>query len=175
MRLRSQVLGPKMYLVLGGVLRPEDAPKGQSITWFRPSGPTCNFSSRSSLNVDAKLPQRAQDRVTLNHHKMMDELTSAGITRLPEWKRLPRSVRRGVDPIRWLQVERTLRETDERMCRNIGVDRDLGAALMTKLWNRSFTEERDQLAEPEAKAQGRGQISRKLKAQLVDELRKATV
>jgi hypothetical protein len=106
--------------------------------------------------------------------KRMDELTRTGVTRLPEWKRLPGSLRRSVDPIRWLEVERTLRETDERMCRNIGVGCDLGAALMVKLWNKSFTEERDQRADPEAKAQGRGQISRKLKADLQAELKKAT-
>jgi hypothetical protein len=48
----------------------------------------------------------------------------------------------------------------------IDTDRDLGAALMTKLWDKSFTEKRDQRAEPGANAQRKGQISRELKAEL---------
>lgn len=98
--------------------------------------------------------------------EVMDTLTRTGITRLPEWKRLPKTVRRSLDPVGWLQVERALLETDERMCRSLGIDRDLGAALMTKLWGKPFTEERDRLAGPGANAQRKGQISRQLKAQL---------
>jgi transcriptional regulator with XRE-family HTH domain len=88
------------------------------------------------------------------------------ITGSEEWKRLPEPLRQGVDPLDWLKVERTLHEADVRMCKTIGVDRELGAALMTKLWGRPFSAERDHRAEPDAKAQGRGQISRQLKAEL---------
>jgi hypothetical protein len=42
----------------------------------------------------------------------------------------------------------------------------LGAAAMAALWGRTFTAERDHRAEPDAKAQRRGQISRQLKADL---------
>lgn len=101
-----------------------------------------------------------------------DKLTRSGITHLlPEWKQLPKSVRRGLDPLDWLRVERTLRETDVRICKALGVDRDLGAALMAKLWGKPFTEERDQRAEPGANAQRKGQISRQLKAQLEKAIR----
>jgi hypothetical protein len=58
------------------------------------------------------------------------------------------------------------RKSDERMCKNIGVDAFLGAAAMTALWRRTFTAERDNRAGPDANAQRRGQISRQLKADL---------
>ena len=58
-------------------------------------------------------------------------------------------------------------DSDLRMCRNIGVDRDLGAAAMMKLWGKPFTAKRDELTEPGANAQRRGQVSRRLKAELV--------
>lgn len=96
----------------------------------------------------------------------MDKLTRAGIARLPEWKRLPKPVRRNVDPLDWLRVDRTLREADVRMCKSIGVDRELGALLMARLWGRPFSAERDQRAEADANAQRKGQISRQLKAEL---------
>jgi hypothetical protein len=60
----------------------------------------------------------------------------------------------------------TLHESDTRMCKAIGVDGELGAALMTKLWNKPFSEERDHRAGPDANAQRKGQISRQLKADL---------
>jgi transcriptional regulator with XRE-family HTH domain len=103
--------------------------------------------------------------------KVLDEQSRAGIARLPEWTRLPKALRRGVDPQDWLRVERNMRENDERMCKNIGVDRDLGALLMTRLWNRPFTDERDHRAGPAAKAQRKGQVSRQLKAQLQKAIR----
>lgn len=61
-------------------------------------------------------------------------------------------------------------ETDERMCKNIGVSQFLGAAAMAKLWNKAFTAKRDELAElagPNVNAQKLGQISRQLKAELL--------
>jgi hypothetical protein len=98
--------------------------------------------------------------------KVMNEASRSAITRLPEFKRLPQSVRRNLDPRDWLRVKMTLRESDTRMCKAIGVDRDLGAALMTTLWDKPFSEERDHRAGPDAKAQRRGHISRQLKADL---------
>lgn len=58
------------------------------------------------------------------------------------------------------------RETDERVCKSIGVDPDVGAAAMAKLWKRTFVAERDHRAGPGANAQRRGRISRRLKAEL---------
>ncbi len=98
--------------------------------------------------------------------KIMNEASRLAITRLPEWKRLPPSARRNLDPHDWLRVKMTMHESDTRMCKAIGVGRELGAALMTKLWNKPFSEERDRRAGPDAKAQRKGQISRQLKADL---------
>ena len=61
----------------------------------------------------------------------------------------------------------TLRESDMRMCKSIGVDLGTGAAAMAKLWGKPFSAERDSRAEPGANAQRKGQISRQLKAELL--------
>jgi transcriptional regulator with XRE-family HTH domain len=98
--------------------------------------------------------------------EVMTEASRMAITRLPEWTRLPQSVRRNLDPHGWLRVKMTLRESDTRMCKAIGVDRELGAALMTQLWGKPFSEERDHRAGSDTNAQHKGQISRQLKADL---------
>ena len=64
-------------------------------------------------------------------------------------------------------VPMNFREADERICKSIGVDRDRGAAVMAKLWGRTLSDERDHRAEPGANAQGKGQVSRQLKAELL--------
>lgn len=63
-------------------------------------------------------------------------------------------------------VLQEFRESDMRMCKNIGVSLDIGAAAMAELWGRTFVAERDHRAGPDANAQRRGQISRQLKAEL---------
>jgi transcriptional regulator with XRE-family HTH domain len=69
-------------------------------------------------------------------------------------------------------VLQEFRESDMRMCKNIGVSLDVGATAMAELWQsgrwtgRTFVEERDHRAGPDANAQRRGQISRQLKAEL---------
>jgi transcriptional regulator with XRE-family HTH domain len=73
----------------------------------------------------------------------------------------------GVDPALYVRVLNALRESDTRMCKNIGVEPDIGAAAMAKLWRKTFSAERDLRAEPGANPQRRGQISRQLKAELV--------
>jgi hypothetical protein len=91
---------------------------------------------------------------------------------IPEWterrKGWPKPLR--AIPIGKLsRVHLAMTDSDMRMCRNIGVDRDLGAAAMTKLWNMPFTAKRDELAAlagPNVNAQKLGQISRQLKAEL---------
>ncbi len=58
------------------------------------------------------------------------------------------------------------READMRMCRSIGVTPQRGAAAMFELWGMTFSNKRDELTEPGANAQRKGQISRQLKAEL---------
>jgi hypothetical protein len=72
----------------------------------------------------------------------------------------------GLDRKLHWRVLNDFREADTRMCKNIGVDPDVGAAAMATLWKKTFVAERDELAGPDAKAQRRGQISRRLKAEL---------
>lgn len=102
---------------------------------------------------------------------MMDNVNRTMITRDDKWKRLPQWARRRLDERDWLRVYMTMRETDSRMCRNVGVDGELGAALMAKLWGRTFSDERDDRSEPGAKAQRKGQISRQLKAELLSAIK----
>lgn len=65
-------------------------------------------------------------------------------------------------------VLQNFRESDARMCKNIGVSLDDGAAAMAKLWGQPFTAQRDQLAGPDANPQRRGRVSRQLKAELLN-------
>ena len=55
--------------------------------------------------------------------KVMRAASRWAITRLPEWEQLPASICRGLDPHDWLRVKMTMRESDTRMCKAIGVDR----------------------------------------------------
>jgi transcriptional regulator with XRE-family HTH domain len=67
-----------------------------------------------------------------------------------------------------------LREADWRLCKQLGIDREHGAAVMAELWGHTFSDERDRLAGPDANAQRRGQISRQLKAQLEEAISDGT-
>ena len=57
-----------------------------------------------------------------------------------------------------LRVPREFRESDERMCKNIGVPQEIGAVAMAKLWKRPFSAERDRRAGPGANAQHKGRL-----------------
>lgn len=74
----------------------------------------------------------------------------------------------GLDNKLHWRVRSDFRESDERLCKKIGIEPDLGAAAMAKLWKRTFTAKRDELAGPEANPQRRGIVARQLKAQLVE-------
>jgi hypothetical protein len=78
---------------------------------------------------------------------------------LPDWAR-------EIDPKLRARVLGDFVESDERMCKRIGVEPDIGAAAMANRWRRTFTAERDRRAGPDANAQRRGQISRQLQAEL---------
>ena len=87
------------------------------------------------------------------------EVTVIRRSHLPNWAR-------EVDPSLHAQVLGSFRESDARMCKNLGVQRDVGAAAMAKLWGHTFSDERDRRAGHEAKPQHRGRVSRQLKAAL---------
>jgi transcriptional regulator with XRE-family HTH domain len=60
-------------------------------------------------------------------------------------------------------------ETDELVCKRIGVTPEVGAEAMFRLWGCTFTAERNRRAEPDANHAHRGQIARKLQAELAAE------
>ena len=112
---------------------------------------------RAALSGESIAPVLLGPSIYLAATEMLNKSTSTA--RWP--KRL-----RAITPDVRLGVLRDFRESDGRMCKNIGVDQVLGAAAMAALWGRTFTAERDHRAGPDAKAQRRGQISRQLKAEL---------
>jgi hypothetical protein len=88
------------------------------------------------------------------------------------WESLPDWARK-IDPTLLARVRHDFLESDERMCKRIGVELDIGAALMAQLWQQTFTAQRDVLAGPHANQQHRGQIARQLQRQLAAELQAA--
>lgn len=77
----------------------------------------------------------------------------------------------GISPSQHLRVFNDFRETDERICKSLGVDPEVGAAVMAKRWKETFVARRDRLAGSGANAQKRGRVSRQLKAELREALR----
>ena len=57
-------------------------------------------------------------------------------------------------------------EPEERLARELSIDRTRLAAEMLALWRKSFSAERDRLAGPDANAQKKGRAARALKAEL---------
>jgi transcriptional regulator with XRE-family HTH domain len=57
-------------------------------------------------------------------------------------------------------------EPEERLARDLGLDRERLAAEMAALWRRSFHAERDRRAGADANAQKKGRVARELKAEL---------
>ncbi len=97
-------------------------------------------------------------------HNRLGQFAADLVERQKSW---PESVRK-VSGGDYKDVYFTLRDSDLRMCKNIGVDRELGIAAMATLWRKTFTARRDELAGPDASPQERGQVSRRLKAELLD-------
>jgi transcriptional regulator with XRE-family HTH domain len=60
--------------------------------------------------------------------------------------------------------------TEDRLSRRLGIDLARLADLSYLLWERTFSEERDQRAGPDASQQKKGRVSRELRAELEREL-----
>jgi transcriptional regulator with XRE-family HTH domain len=102
-----------------------------------------------------------------------DKLTIPAASVLGDVAAIPPTQARllGMEPIpRESYVRAMFREADERMCKALRVDYDTGAAAMSKLWGRTFVDERKRRTEVGANAQRKGIIARRLKAELVEEL-----
>ncbi len=128
------------------------------------------------------------DNLTIKLSELRDMLAGAPVRTLPQkgvtitlnipaqrFIDMPKALRGAdrVDPELHKRVLDAFRESDERMCKNVvpadprpGVQSFIGAAAMAKLWEKTFTARRDELAGPDANAQRRGRISRQLKAEL---------
>jgi hypothetical protein len=57
-------------------------------------------------------------------------------------------------------------EPEERLARDLGLDRERLAAEMAVLWRRSYHAERDRRAGVDANAQKKGRVARELRAEL---------
>ena len=71
--------------------------------------------------------------------------------------------------MRGVDLERMRRRsglTEYRLATRLGISRDQLASMSFRLWQKTFSERRDQLAGADANAQKRGRISRELRAQL---------
>lgn len=64
------------------------------------------------------------------------------------------------------QLQRRTGQDEYRLARRLGIDSDRLLAESFRLWQRTFSEQRDKLAGPDANAQKRGQVSRQLRAEL---------
>jgi hypothetical protein len=62
---------------------------------------------------------------------------------------------------------------EDRLAKRLGISHELLAAFSWQLWRRSFSDERDERAGPDANAQTRGRISRILQTELRTQLEKA--
>lgn len=62
------------------------------------------------------------------------------------------------------------RQADINFCKELGLTPQEGQELMLALWKRTFTEERDYRAGPDANAQRKGQISRQIVAELYQQI-----
>lgn len=68
------------------------------------------------------------------------------------------------------QLQRRSGQDEYRLARRLGLDNDRLLAESFRLWQRTFSEQRDKLAGPDANAQKRGQVSRQLRAELEEAL-----
>lgn len=60
--------------------------------------------------------------------------------------------------------------TEDRLAQRLGISRDRLAAVSFRLWQSTFSEERDRRAGPDANQQKRGRVSRELRAELEEAL-----
>jgi hypothetical protein len=56
--------------------------------------------------------------------------------------------------------------TEQRLAHRLAIGQDRLAVVSSRLWNRTFNEERDRRAGPDANQQKKGRVSRELRAEL---------
>lgn len=60
--------------------------------------------------------------------------------------------------------------TEERVAAGLGISTEQLCDVSLRLWNTTFSAERDRIAGPDANPQRKGQVTRQLKAQLMEEI-----
>jgi hypothetical protein len=97
---------------------------------------------------------------------------SCNLTSGPTWDSVvdrfwSQSIESGIDwtetVIDWPKV---LGLTEERVAAGLGIGTDRLCAESLRLWNTTFSAQRDRIAGPDANAQRKGQVTRQLKAEL---------
>lgn len=73
-----------------------------------------------------------------------------------------------------MKIQRQSGLDEDRLAKRLNISADLLAAASWQLWQRPFSEERDQRAGPDANAQRRGRLSRVLQAELSAELERVS-
>lgn len=134
--------------------------------------------------VDGKI--RINDVLTLDSHRLRDLLRGGDfqvlvkdLTEQDVWqqklddarKEFYRRLRAIPDELRppipqIADVRKAFVEGDERFLRSLGVDKFTGAAAMASAWGKTFVQQRDDLAGPNANAQRKGIVARQLKSEL---------
>jgi transcriptional regulator with XRE-family HTH domain len=111
----------------------------------------------------SEAPIQINDSLLLSNEQVVT-LVSSTKPPSPEWATLPITT-----SIKALQASGILpltNATEERTWKALGISRTELADLSARLWNRTFSEERDRRAGAGANAQKRGQVSRQLREEL---------
>jgi hypothetical protein len=107
--------------------------------------------------------------VSVDEDRLMAEALQSARAALKlrgDWPARLRRVKHGL----FVEVWRDYGEAEERLARDLGLDRDRLTAEMAALWGRSYHAERDRRAGPGVTAQKRGRVASVLKAQLQEVL-----
>jgi transcriptional regulator with XRE-family HTH domain len=114
-------------------------------------------------------PVRVNDRLVVMSHMIAAALAGQRLVIDPLWYTTPDAQVPTTDLVPrsvLLDVENAFSEGDLRIANSLGLTRDVAIIAMAKAWKRTFVAERDRLAGPDANAQAKGIISRRLKSDL---------
>ena len=131
------------------------------------------ISLTSDLSVTSDELQRflTGDEVSLDDRYLAEIIDRAKGALTEARKRLPPHLARRRVPVGVTrQVTRDYGEPESLLARDLGLDDKTLIAAMAALWQKSYSAARDELAGPSANAQKKGQVARKLKAELKAEL-----
>jgi transcriptional regulator with XRE-family HTH domain len=126
-------------------------------------------SSRITMDADhlrAVLSGAAVDLAVDDLVGESDQIVSRvrdALTRRESFPAAVRKVKMGVH----LAVAHDFGDGDLRIARSLNIDPELAAAAMAAAWGRTFVQQRDLIAGPDATPQKKGRVSRQLKSELL--------